>query len=155
MEVNRRRKKRLLLSDLKSKKGKRSCQLSGPGKWGFENNVCTVSPRWRIAQNTLPATLISPHRGDFTVPASQLLAWAYSSDTFSGKITLDWLLVMTEKLSGGKFAGRVGALPASDATTAALCTLRGRFTDCRPLCVCPVSSGWLRTLLSQQKHCQR
>lgn len=27
--------------------------------------------------------------------------------------TLDWLLVMTEKLGGGKFVGRVGELPAS------------------------------------------
>lgn len=27
--------------------------------------------------------------------------------------TLDWLLVMTEKLSGGKFVGRMGVLPAS------------------------------------------
>lgn len=65
---------------------------------------------------------------------------------------LDWPLVMTEKLGGGKF---VGGRAASYQTPRVHCTQTGRFTVHRPPCACPVSSGWLKTLLTQQKHCQR
>lgn len=50
------------------------CQLSGLGVWGLEDNIFTRSTLWHSTQSTLLNTLILPHRGDFTVPASQLLS---------------------------------------------------------------------------------
>lgn len=58
-----------------------------------------------------------------------------------GENPLDWLLVTTEKLSGGKFVGRVGKLPApSHQDSTAL-----RFTVCaRPrACLCLSCLQWL------------
>lgn len=71
--------------------------------------------------------------------------------------TLDWLLVKTEKLSGGEFVGRVGEPPAPNQQNCAALGLTDLASVLlhRPARVCPVSSGWLKTSHAQQKHCQR
>lgn len=119
--------------------------------WVFGDRVFKLLPCWDFTWNASHNDFASEGRiycTCFPITRVGLFLWHRFTEN-----TPNWPLVMTETLCGVS----LWAVWESCQVSNMHCILRGRFTFCalQRFLVCPVSSGWLKTLLTQQKHRQR